>query len=552
MLMHLYHDGAGLEELCLNIPVSDAVLSLLARHCKKLQKLMLPAANVSDTALVPVFEACSQLHSVTLCGSPYFGSRGIDGGFLKPLFIHSRNLTSIVLDCMHNVTARTLCSMLLSHSQSGLRPPASTRSSHTPAPEWPRASAASQHTAIESLEELLQAGDGTDQHVGPLESLQHSGAYHDARHRSSEASVAAAVAGFASLDPPIVMQPATDAGTWNNVQRCHSSPGLPTRQRTSTPNPWWADVISNDNRSSSGCNIPNSIVGSSNLCGGANQGVQHQSVLGATAVPPSCAPAQTTECSALGLSTSAPGGTTTRLPSPHLDAASSSWEYSGDGAVGSMLGIPVAAVPVRECLLESLATLTLDHMPRLRDGGSESLCSLLAHAPNLVNLSLQGYDGLIDLVLEAAVHLCPRLESVSIRGCINLSDRGLLQLCKLAPQLRTLNMQSCVMVTPDAIEKVLLHHQSSLENVDLWGTRACGAETSAFLASGRLLKVNIGGAFLGEGSQHEGLLRHVMSEIPAASGTEVSTVCQSPLLSHRVMFAPSFHEVLSMSSLVDI
>lgn len=205
-----------------------------------------------------------------------------------------------------------------------------------------------------------------------------------------------------------------------------------------------------------------------------------------------------------------------------------------------------------EALLQSLTTLALDHMPKLREGGPGGICALLAHAPHLLSLSLQGYDGPIDCVLEAAVLSCPSLTSVTVGGCRNLSDRGLLQLCHLAPQLSALHIQSCALLTPQAIQKVLAYHQNTLESVDLWGTRACGSKTAALLTSGRLRRVNIGGTLIGGTALDDGLLRRVLNDISASSVTEVTTIAQSALLSHRVMFAPRYHEVLASSRLVAI
>lgn len=546
--------AAGLEELCLNIPVSDQILTLLARNCKLLQKLMLPASNVSDTALAPVFEACSHLHSVTLCGSPYFGSRGINGSFLKPLFKRSKALTNISLDCMHNVTAGKLSSMLLSFSQSGgLQKETSNGSTHASAPAWLR-SAAGERSTIDSLEGLLYGSEGSGTFISQLESLRLPGTDSFGMDPAAEAAAAAALAGFASLDPPAGV---AVAGPSMYAQGRGSSSTHAARDSRGVGERWWADVVSSDERSSAGRGTAyGSVARRSSLCSALGQLTKHPDGTWVPTELPTSLPAPPKEHAYEEHELGAPPPVVAAVPvmrQPRCtEASTSSWGLSGNVSSVCMLGMPTAVVPDSEWLLVSLTTLVLDHMPKLREGGPDSLCALLAHAPNLCSLSLQGYDGSINCVLEGAVRFCPQLSSVGVGGCRHLSDQGLLQLCSLTPQLNALNMQSCVLVTPQAIQKVLLYHQNTLEIVDLWGTRACGHETAAFLTSGRLRRVNIGGTFFGESAQHEGLLRRVMNDIPAASGTEVTTIAQSALLSHRVMFAPRFHELLAMSSLVDV
>ena len=525
----------------MNIPVSDQVLGLLARNCGQLRRLTLLASNVSDGALASVFEACCHFHSVKLCGSPYFGSRDIQGSFLGALFKRSKALTNVSLDCMHNVTASKLCCMLLTYSQHGGGPrKTSDGASHTRAPAWARRTTGERST-IDSLEDVLLGSEGSGMFASQIESLTVPDAAAPAGDHPAQADATAALARHASLDPPAVIPT-----PWPFMHTiCLSGSTNVARVSRGAGERWWADVVSSDECSSAGCGAAYAAARHSSTSG------QHTHCPDAhwipTELPPSLlAPAEALEVDA---HPHGPAHTTAPAAPRYSEASASSWGFSVNG---SCVYMHAPVLPNGERLLQSLTTLALDHMPKLREGGPGSLCALLAHAPHLLSLSLQGYDGAIDCVLEAAVHACPDLTSVGVGGCLRLSDHGLLQLCELGPQLNALSMPSCVLVTYQAIQKVLSYHQSTLESVDLWGTRACGPETAALLTSGRLRRVNIGGTFLGDSAQQGELLRRVMSDIPAASSTEVSSIAQSALLSHRVMFAPRFHDVLAMSSLVDV
>lgn len=103
---------AELERLHLNIPVSDDIVRRIAACCQNLTAVTLLCANITDSSLTVLFERCNKITHVALCGSPYFGSRGITGAFLTPLLKRPDQICQLTLDSMHHTTAEVIVRLL--------------------------------------------------------------------------------------------------------------------------------------------------------------------------------------------------------------------------------------------------------------------------------------------------------------------------------------------------------------------------------------------------------------------------------------------------------
>lgn len=455
--MHVQATGAvlraDLEHLHLNIPVTDATVQHIAECCPKVTDIVLLCANMTDHSLTVLFERCSKLTHITLCGSAYFGSRGITGGFLKPLLKRADQIRELTLDSMHHCTADVVVKLLaqqLPSADSIPYLPAAVELADAALVNVDSGTDEPHHTWRSSA--LLQLGLGLDSAASISDE-----AASDALHASSlDCSMTSAIRPEAA---------AATAQLDEMLNTDHSEPGK-------------GSVIEDPSCSRHGYSIGDT---------GLSQQEQAWTAVQASA---------------------------------HLGG-----------------------------MMQSLTTLLLDNLPMLGRGGVRQITALLAQAPSLECLSLMGYDGPIDTVLAAAVKWCPRLESVAVGGCRLLTDAGLRSLCRLRPQLTSLSIQNCIMVSQAAILEVLMWHQLTMEFVDLWGTRACGKELAALLASGRFKRVNIGGSFNHDATPHEALLRSVFNDLPLSCGTDLSTASPSLLLSQRVMFGPRFHQLLARSGL---
>lgn len=445
---------ADLERLHLNIPVTDVTVQHIAQCCPLITEIVLLCANMTDKSLTMLFERCNKLTHITLCGSAYFGSRGIAGSFLKPLLNRANQICQLTLDSMHHCSADVIVKLL-----SDQLPPAD--------------SAIHLSAAVELAEAALANVDtGTDE----------------------------------------------PSNTWRSSALSELGLGV-----------------------SSAASL--SDVGASDVPTVASMDYSMAAVLGPVAA---AAAVQVDETSNKDRS---------NLGNDRVveDLACSSQGHSSEDAVASHQAgarLPSQPSEYRGAMLTSLTTLLLDNLPLLSKGGVQQITALLAQAPCLKRLSLLGYDGPIDTVLDAAVQRCPQLESVAVGGCRLLTDAGLQSLCRLeGGQLTSLSIQNCTMVSHVGILEVLMWHQLSMEFIDLWGTRACGKELAAMLASGRFKRVNIGGGFTHDATPHDALLRSVFNDLPLSCGTDLSTASPSLLLSQRVMFGPQFHHILARAGL---
>eukprot|EP00892_Ulva_mutabilis_P000652 jgi/Ulvmu1/10588/UM065_0042.1 len=439
--------AVNLERLHLNIPVTDATVQRIAESCPHITHIVLLCANTTDTSLTDLFEQCSKLSHITLCGSAYFGSRGITGAFLKPLFKRADQICQLTLDSMHHCTADIIVKCL------SLQLEPSSISQHLPA-------------SVELAEVALahfDSGPDAPHHTWTSSLLS--------PHRMEVDPVLSMID---EIGPEISCAASLDC----LIESAHGCAERATQ------------IVRFDRLDSID---PNLSADTAYYC-------------------PSCVPG--------------------RADSALLEHDRQSTEACLQGSI-----------------LGSLTTLHLDNLPLLSKGESRKLTTLLSQAPALQCLSLVGYDGPVDTVLAAAVQWCPRLQAVSVGGCRLLTDTGLRCLCRMRPQMRSLSIQNCIMVSAGAILDVLTWHQGAIEEVDLWGTRACGQDLAELLASGQFKRVNIGGSLTRDASRHEGLLRSVFNDMPLSCGTDLSTTSPSLLLSQRVMFGPRFNQLLANTGL---